>query len=208
VRYALLDQLNTQSVKGAKMSDPNAQPPVDPTAGGQVPPAGDGQTPPPAPPYKADAPQQPPAGAYPPPPAGGYAPPPPAAGGYPPPPGAPQYQQPYAAAPQMSPSDEKLWSTLIHIGGIFFGFIPPLIGYLVLKDRGPFVRAHTLTALNFQLTMLIAMVVGYILTFIIIGIFIIIAVYVVVIVFSIIAAIKANKGELYSYPLTIQFIKS
>ncbi|WP_431030601.1 DUF4870 domain-containing protein [Plantibacter sp. RU18] len=108
----------------------------------------------------------------------------------------------------MSPSDEKLWSTLIHIGGIFFSFLPALIGYLVLKDRGPFVKAHTLTALNFQLTMLIASVVGSILTFIIIGIFILIAVGVVVVVFSIIAAIKANKGELYSYPLSIQFIKA
>ncbi|CAH0123409.1 DUF4870 domain-containing protein [Plantibacter sp. VKM Ac-2885] len=108
----------------------------------------------------------------------------------------------------MSPSDEKLWSTLIHIGGIFFGFIPPLIGYLVLKDRGPFIKAHTLTALNFQLTMLIALVVGSILTIVVVGLFIIIAVYVVVIVFSIIAAIKANKGELYNYPLTIQFIKA
>src|SRR5690554_102229 len=38
------------------------------------------------------------------------------------------------------PSDEKLWATLVHIGGIFFGPIPALIGYLVLKDRGPFVR--------------------------------------------------------------------
>lgn len=185
------------------MSDPNAQPPVDPN-GGPVPPAGDGLTPPPAAPKS----EQPPAGAYPPPPAGGYAPPPPGAGAYPPPPGAPQYQQPYAAAQALSPSDEKLWSTLIHIGGIFFSFLPALIGYLVLKDRGPFVRAHTLTALNFQLTMLIASVVGSILTFIIIGIFILIAVGIVVVVFSIIAAIKANKGELYTYPLSIQFIKA
>ena len=41
--------------------------------------------------------------------------------------------------------------------------MPALIGYLVLKDRGPFVRAHTATALNFQLTLLIAYVVGGIL---------------------------------------------
>jgi hypothetical protein len=39
----------------------------------------------------------------------------------------------------MNPSDEKLWATLVHVGGIFY-FLPSLIGYLVLKDRGPFVR--------------------------------------------------------------------
>ena len=60
----------------------------------------------------------------------------------------------------MNPADEKLWATLIHIGGIFFYFVPAMIGYLVLKDRGPFIREHTATALNFQLTLLIAYVAG------------------------------------------------
>jgi uncharacterized Tic20 family protein len=117
-------------------------------------------------------------------------------------------QNPYQAAPQpLSPSDERLWATLIHVGGIFFGFIPALVGYLVLKDRGAFIRAHTLTALNFQLTMLIGYIVGYILLFVLIGALVLLAVAVVVIIFGIIAAIAANKGENYSYPLTIKFIK-
>lgn len=107
----------------------------------------------------------------------------------------------------MSPSDEKLWSTLIHVGGIFFGFIPALVGYLVLKDRGPFVRAHTRTALNFQITMYIAMFLGAILTVVGIGFLIIPAVGIVIIIFSIIAAIAANNGQAYSYPLTFEFIK-
>jgi len=115
---------------------------------------------------------------------------------------------PYASAPQpMSPGDEKLWATLVHIGGIFFGFIPALLGYLLLKDRGPFVRGHTATALNFQLTMLIASVIGGITTLLFIGFFIIIAVSVLVIVFSIIAALAANRGEAYTYPLSITFLR-
>ena len=54
----------------------------------------------------------------------------------------PPYQPPqYPAAPQpMNPADERLWATLVHVGGIFFNFVPALIGYLVLKDRGPVVR--------------------------------------------------------------------
>jgi uncharacterized Tic20 family protein len=117
-------------------------------------------------------------------------------------------QNPYQAAPQpLSPSDERLWATLIHVGGIFFGFLPALIGYLVLKDRGAFIRSHTLTALNFQLTMLIGYIVGYVLLVVVIGGLVLLAVAVVTIIFSIIAAIAANKGESYSYPLTIKFIK-
>ena len=107
----------------------------------------------------------------------------------------------------MSPSDEKLWSTLVHLGGLFFGFLAPLVGYLVLKDRGPFVRAHTATALNFQLTLLIAYLVGGILTIVFIGFLILFAAYVLNIVFCIIAAVKANKGEWYTYPLTVPFLR-
>ncbi|HEY5221808.1 MAG TPA: DUF4870 domain-containing protein [Microbacteriaceae bacterium] len=119
-----------------------------------------------------------------------------------PPPG-----NPYQASNQLNPADEKLWSTLIHVLGIFFSFLPALIGYLVLKDRGPFVRQHSAAALNFQLTMLIAYIVGLILTIVIVGIFIILAVEIVIIIFSILAAIAANKGQNYTYPMSIKFIK-
>jgi len=120
------------------------------------------------------------------------------------PPPPPPYGSPY---PQpMNQSDEKLWATLIHIGGIFFEFIPALIGYLVLKDRGPFIRAHTAAALNFQLTMLIAGVAGAALTVVVIGFPIVAAVAVLVIVLSILAGLAANRGELYRYPVSIAFI--
>lgn len=115
---------------------------------------------------------------------------------------------PYLApAEPMSPSDEKLWATLVHIGGIFFGFLPALLGYLLLKDRGPFIRAHTATALNFQLTMLIASVVATVLVLVLIGIFALIAIAVILVVFSIIAAVAAYRGEPYTYPLSIPFVK-
>ncbi|TFC05790.1 DUF4870 domain-containing protein [Cryobacterium adonitolivorans] len=106
----------------------------------------------------------------------------------------------------MNPADEKLWATLIHIGGILFGFLPALIGYIVLKDRGPFIRAHTATALNFQITLAIAYLVGSILTIILVGFLILAAAWILSIVFGIIAAIAANKGEWYTYPLTIKFV--
>ena len=127
----------------------------------------------------------------------------------PPPPAqpAPAYSA-YSAAPQpLSPSDEKLWATLIHVGGIVFGWLAPLIGYLVLKDRGPFVRAHTATALNFHLTVVIACIVAWFLLFVVIGIFLYIAIGVLVIVFGILAAMAANRGEYYTYPLAIKFVR-
>lgn len=130
-----------------------------------------------------------------------------------PPPPAGEYQ----AVQPMNPSDEKMWSTLIHLGGIVFSIFPSLIGYLVLKDRGPFVRAHTRSALNFQISLIIYIVGASIVLSIIgvltfgIGFFflwlVLVAIEIAAIVFMIIAAIKANEGQYYTYPLSIEFIK-
>jgi uncharacterized Tic20 family protein len=114
--------------------------------------------------------------------------------------------QPQPVQP-MRPEDEKLWATLIHLGGIIFMFVPALVGYLVLKDRGPFIREHTKTALNFQITMAIVYVISVILSVIVIGGVLALVAGILVIIFSIIAAVAANKGQWYKYPLTIEFIK-
>ena len=123
----------------------------------------------------------------------------------------------YVAPQPLSQSDERLWATLIHVGGIIIGFISPLIGYLVLKDRSTFVREHSATALNFQITLAIVhaanFILGLILTIVTLGLWgivqllIFFAILIVNVVFSIIAAMAANKGELYRYPLAIQFVK-
>jgi len=114
----------------------------------------------------------------------------------------------YAAAPsQLSPADEKLWATLTHVGGILFHWLAPLIAYLVLKDRGPFVRWHTRQALNFQLTILIGYIAGAVLSLLIVGFFVLLAAAVLNIVFGILAAMAANRGEYYRYPIAIEFVR-
>ncbi|HEY9499348.1 MAG TPA: DUF4870 domain-containing protein [Terrimesophilobacter sp.] len=114
---------------------------------------------------------------------------------------------PYQSAQPLSPADEKLWAVLVHLGGIFFNFLPALIGYLILKDRGPFVRQHTGSALNFQITLVIAYLVGVVTMLIIVGFFILAAAAIANVVFCILAAVAANKGEYYEYPIAIKFVK-
>jgi len=115
---------------------------------------------------------------------------------------------PYQMSQQLSPSDEKLWATLVHLGGIFFHFLPALIGYFVLRDRGPFIREHTRAALNFQLTVLLGYITGVFTLWIVVGFVIVMAVAVLDIVFSILAAIAANRGELYTYRVALKFVSS
>jgi uncharacterized Tic20 family protein len=152
------------------------------------------------------------AGGYGPPPssgAGGYGPPPSSgAGGYGPPPGAPPYgygRPPGGPAPAgFATNDEKTWALLAHFGGIVIGFIAPLITLLAKGNESPTVRAHSVEALNFQITWGIATIVASVLATCTIGIlfFLPIITWIVVIVFSIIGGLKANEGELYRYPMT------
>jgi len=115
---------------------------------------------------------------------------------------------PYETSPAtMRPEDEKLWSVLTHAVAIVVPVIVPLIAYLVLRDRGPFVRHHTGQALNFQLTMLIAYVVGFVTAGLGVGVLIIWAVIILVLVFGILAAVATSRGEFYRYPIAIPFTR-
>ena len=110
-------------------------------------------------------------------------------------------------SPPLSPADEKTWSVLVHLGGIFVAWVAPLVGYLLLKDRGAFVRHHMVAALNFQLTLAIAYVIGVATSFIGIGLLIMLAAWVLSIVFGILAAKAASEGRTYDYPFAIDFIR-
>lgn len=107
---------------------------------------------------------------------------------------------------ELSQADERSFTSLANILGIL-GFIPSLVVYLVFKDRSKFLKGNVASALNFQLTMIIAEVVGYILSVIVIGVFIVIAVYVLRFVFSILAFVHTKDGENYTYPLAFSLVK-
>ena len=152
-------------------------------------------------------------GATPPPPPGAAVPPP---AGATPPPGyqapPPGYQAPppgYAGAqPPLSDSDQRMWAMLSHIGPIVLGFIAPLVIWLVFKERGRFVEEQAKESLNFQIMLAIAGVVFWIITIITLGIGgILFLTFLVALVFMIMAAIAANKGEPYRYPVNLRLIK-
>lgn len=105
-----------------------------------------------------------------------------------------------------STPDERNLALLSHLGGAFFGFIVPLIVWLIKKEESRYLDDQAKEALNFQLTLLIVHLVGaatICFTFFIINF----AAYVIDIVFGIMAAMAVSKGEVYRYPLNIRFIK-
>lgn len=103
--------------------------------------------------------------------------------------------------------DDKTTAGLIHLLNIFGLGIVSIILWAVKKDESQFVDAHGKAFLNYFITLSIAFIVGFILSFILIGFLVLAAIGVYALVFGIIATMKAFNEEMYTYPLTIQFIK-
>ena len=103
-------------------------------------------------------------------------------------------------------NDEKNIVTITHLGGILFSFIPSLIVWLLKKDDSEYIAAQAKEALNFQITLLIAQFIAYILIFILIGFVLLGLIWIFNVVFCILAAISSSKGEFYRYPFTLRLI--
>ncbi len=104
--------------------------------------------------------------------------------------------------------NNKILILVAHLGGIFFGFIPPLIVYLLRKDTADATLDNAREALNWQLTVLLASVACFILSFVLIGLLLFWIVMVANLVFSIMAAVKSSPSQVYTYPISIRLVKA
>ncbi|MHC4178209.1 MAG: DUF4870 domain-containing protein [Planctomycetota bacterium] len=133
---------------------------------------------------------------------------------------SPEAKDPASWPPPISP-DERTWGMLCHLTalagfiGIPFGnIIGPLVVWLIKKDEMPFVDDQGKEALNFQISLIIYLLVGAaisgILVIVVIGIVLLFVVLLGVPIFglvmTIIAALRANQGEAYRYPMCIRFL--
>ncbi len=108
---------------------------------------------------------------------------------------------------------ERNWSMLCHLAAFagfifpFGGIIGPLICWLSRRDESIWVDENGKASLNFQLSILLYMVLAFPLCFIIIGFPIIGTLIILKVICIIIASVKASKGEEFRYPVSIPFIQ-
>jgi len=110
--------------------------------------------------------------------------------------------------------DARLWAMICHLSALAGLVVPvvgcivgPLIVWQIKKEEFPFVDEQGKEAVNFQISMLIYGIVAGLLCFACVGFVLLPAVALVDLIFLLIAAVKANDGHHYRYPLTIRFIK-
>ena len=146
---------------------------------------------------------------------------------YPPPPpaGGPVFDTPPTYSPQgYDPAglpvkrDDTSIAVLAHLSTIvsmiisvgWLSFVGPLVVWFLYKDRSGFVRRCAAGAFNFNVSMWIVNVIGWILTFTVIGA----VIGIPMLVFSFVmqlwchirAAIKASNGEVYGYPMQLRIL--
>jgi uncharacterized protein len=113
----------------------------------------------------------------------------------------------------MTQDQERTWAIISHVGsfvGVWLaglGLLAPLVVFLVKGNESQFVRANAVESLNFQITVLIAAIVSFILAFVIIGIFMLIALGIAFIVFVILGTMAASRNEVYHYPISLRLVK-
>jgi len=110
--------------------------------------------------------------------------------------------------------DARQWAMFCHLAGLAGLILPaigsvvgPLIIWQIKKEEHPFVDEQGKEAVNFQISMLIYGIVAALLILACVGTVLLPAVAIFDVVFLLIAAVKANSGYHYRYPLSIRFIK-
>ncbi|HET6632708.1 MAG TPA: DUF4870 domain-containing protein [Rhodanobacteraceae bacterium] len=131
---------------------------------------------------------------------------------------------PAAASDAGVAHEERQWAMFAHLsallGALVTGwvggwgvFIGPLVVWLIKKDTMPFVDDQGKEALNFNITIAIACFALLVLSIITLGIGVIIALplWILIAIYwficTIIAAIRANEGVRYRYPMTLRLLK-
>lgn len=109
--------------------------------------------------------------------------------------------------------NERQWTLLAHLSG-FAGFVfplgnvvGPLLIWLLKKEKSPLLEEHAREALNFQISIAIYAVIASILIFVLVGAILLPILIIVQIFLMIKAALAADRGKFYRYPLTMRLVK-
>ena len=115
--------------------------------------------------------------------------------------------------PQVS-KEEQNWAMICHLSALAGFLIPfgnifgPLAVWLIKRGEMPMVERHGKEALNFQITVAIAMVICFLLMFVLVGFVLIFVVGLGALVMTIMAAVKVSNGDYdYRYPLALRLLK-
>lgn len=122
--------------------------------------------------------------------------------------------------PPANPTPERVWHMSCHLSALagllvpFGNILGPLIIWQMKKHELPSMDPHGKAAVNFQISVTLVAIAGFVvalgLSFVCVGYLLfplVAAVAVCGLVFAVVAGVKANDGQEFRYPWSIEFIK-
>ena len=114
---------------------------------------------------------------------------------------------------EISAEDVSQWAILLHLSQFLVYFLPPfgLVAPFVIwqykKNEMPEIDDHGKVVANWLLSATVYFVASAFLCIIVIGVLPLLGVLILSIVYPVIGAVKAARGQVWRYPLSIDFIK-
>jgi uncharacterized Tic20 family protein len=114
---------------------------------------------------------------------------------------------------EVTAEDVSQWAILLHLSQLLVYFLPPfgLVAPFVIwqykKNEMPEIDEHGKVVANWLLSAMIYLVASTVLCLLVIGVVPLVVVIILSIVYPVIGAVKASHGQVWRYPLTIDFIK-
>lgn len=107
----------------------------------------------------------------------------------------------------------RQWAMFLHLSQLLncllpiAGIIAPIVIWQIKKDELPGIDAHGKMVVNWMISAVIYSLIFFLLIVLLIGIPLLLALGIASVAFPIIGGIKANNGELWKYPLSLNFLK-
>ncbi len=111
-------------------------------------------------------------------------------------------------------SDEHTYAMFVHLSGFLsyvmgpLALIVTLALWLARRHESEFINDHGREAMNYNLSIWLYAVISTILMLVCVGYFLLAGLVVFDIVIMIVAAVQANGGHYFRYPITIRFVPS
>ncbi|OYR38182.1 hypothetical protein DJ82_13015 [Halorubrum sp. Ib24] len=106
-----------------------------------------------------------------------------------------------ASAEETVDGDTTL-AALSHASALVASFLGPLLFLVLADDDDELVKQNAKNSLNFQIVVFIAMIVSGLLTVVLVGFLLLPLIGLLDLVLVVMATLKANEGQVYSYPYT------
>lgn len=103
-------------------------------------------------------------------------------------------------------SGDTTLAALAHASALVASFLGPILFLILADDDDELVKQNAKNSINFQIVVFVALMVAGVLSFVFVGLLLFPLIGLADLILVLIATVRANDGQVYSYPYTPDII--